>query len=147
MKNWKRPRSDTTAVPVVVDTSFWIDYARGRLTPAELEQIERLARFGAVVLYQLVWLELVVGFRSIKEQGILGECRAVSRWDAIQADDGIKAEGFAATLRGKGRNVGASDLLIMAAADRMGAQLIHHDSDFTAALSLREFAHLKGDLR
>ena len=127
----------------VVDTSFWIDYSRGKVTAGEKETAERLWRFGGGVLYQFVWLELVVGFQSSKEQKTLRDLRTISRWEPMQAEDAVKAEAFAATLRAKGRRLTASDLLVMAAADRIGAKIIHHDGDFTAAFALPEFAHLQ----
>jgi predicted nucleic acid-binding protein len=127
----------------VIDTSFWIDYSRGRVTTAERESVERLWRFGAGVLYQFVWLELVVGYRSLKEQKALRDYRAISLWDPIRPEDAVKVEHFATTLRAKGCCLTASDLLIMAAADRLGAKIIHHDGDFTSALAYQEFAHLR----
>lgn len=143
MSSWKRLRNAITAVRAVIDTSFWIDYGRGRISDAEREMAEGHWRFGSAVLYQLVWLELVVGFRSLQEQKTLRSYRALSLWEPMGAEDGATAERFAAVLRGKGLSLAASDLLIMAAADRLGAKLIHHDGDFTGALALREFAHLK----
>ncbi|HEX3728493.1 MAG TPA: PIN domain-containing protein [Opitutaceae bacterium] len=127
---------------VVVDTSFWIDYSRGAISPEERERVETLWRLGSCVLYQLVWLELVVGYRSPREQRVLRDYRAICRWEPLSAEDGAKAEALADLLRRKGRTIGASDLLVMAAADRLGAKLIHHDDDFDQALGLTEFAHL-----
>ncbi len=126
----------------VIDTSFWIDYGRGHVAAPEREGVERMFRQGEAVIHQFVWLELVVGFRSPKEQRVLREFRAVSRWEPMNPADGTRAEAFAGLLRGKGLAITASDLLIMAAADRLGATIIHHDSDFTLAFQLPEFAHL-----
>ena len=127
----------------VVDTSFWIDYLRGKVTALERERVERLWRQGEVVLHQFVWLELVVGFRSPKEQRVLQDFRAISRWEALLPEDGASAERFAGLLRGRGRTIGASDLLIMAAADRLGAKVVHHDDDFSQAFAQPELAHLR----
>jgi predicted nucleic acid-binding protein len=128
---------------VVVDTSLWIDYNRGDVEPEERARLEQVWREGRVVLYQFVWLELIVGYRSPKEQRTLRDYREMSRWEAISADDGVKAEAFARILREQGHTVGASDLLILAAADRLGAQLAHHDSDFDIALKNPQLAHLR----
>lgn len=127
----------------VVDTSFWIDYSRGKVTAAERETVERLWRCGGAVLHQFVWLELVVGFRSPKEQRTLRDLRIISRWEPLQAEDAARAEVFAGTLRQKGLCLTASDLLIMAAADRLGAKIIHHDGDFTSAFAWPGFRHLQ----
>lgn len=128
---------------VVVDTSLWIDYNRGSLAPEERARIEQVWREGRAILYQLVWLELVVGYRSPQEQRTLRNYRALSRWEALSAEDAVKAEAFAHVLRTQGHTVGASDLLILAAADRLGAQLAHHDSDFDLALGTPQLAHLR----
>jgi len=129
-------------MPVVVDTSLWIDYNRGAVNPAERARIEQLWREGQAILYQFVWLELVVGYRSAKEQRTIQDFRALSLWEAITGEDGVKAEAFSRVLRAQGHVVGASDLLILAATDRLGAQLAHHDSDFELALKNPAFAHL-----
>lgn len=127
---------------VVIDTSLWIDYNRGAVGPEERARIEQLWRDGRAILYQFVWLELVVGYRSPKEQRTLRNFRELSRWETMAGDDGVKAEAFAQLLRERGLTVGASDLLILAAADRLGAQLANHDGDFDLALKHPALAHL-----
>ena len=119
---------------VVIDTSLWIDYNRGSVNPEESARIERLWRDGRAILYQFVWLELLVGYRSPKEQRTIQDFCELSRWEAIAGEDGVKAEALAQVLWEQGLTVGASDLLILAAADRLGAQLANHDSDFDFAL-------------
>jgi predicted nucleic acid-binding protein len=127
---------------VVIDTSLWIDYNRGAVEPRERARIEQLWREGRAILYQFVWLELVVGYRSAKEQRTLRDIRELSRWEGITSEDGVKAESFSRILREHGLTVGASDLLILAAADRLGAQLANHDSDFDLAVKVPKLAHL-----
>lgn len=127
---------------VVIDTSLWIDYNRGAVDAEERARIEQLWREGRVILYQFVWLELVVGYRSPKEQRTLQDFRGLSGWQPMTSDDGIRAEGLARELREGGIALNASDLLILAATDRLGAQLAHHDSDFDPALKIPNLAHL-----
>jgi predicted nucleic acid-binding protein len=126
----------------VIDTSFWIDYGRGEVSAAERESVERLWRQGGAVLYQFVWLELVVGHRSPNEQKTLRAYRQICRWEPIAVEDATNAERFAGQLRNRGHTMSASDLLILAAADRLGAKLIHHDSDFAGAFKHPAFARL-----
>lgn len=127
---------------VVIDTSFWIDYNRGTVSAGERIRVEQLWRQGRAILYQFVWLELVVGYRSPAEQETIRTFREVSRWEPITADDGAKAEVLAQGLRTRGVTISASDLLILAAADRLGAQVAHHDRDFERALKSPGLGHL-----
>ena len=96
---------------VVIDTSLWIDYNRGAVNSEERSRIEQLWREGRAILYQFVWLELLAGYRSPKEQRTLRDFRELSRWEPIAGEDGIKAEAFAQILRKQGNALGASDLL------------------------------------
>lgn len=127
---------------VVIDTSLWIDYNRGAVDPEQRARIEQLWREGRAILYQFVWLELVVGYRSPKEQHTLRDFRQLSRWEPISGEDGVKAEEFARILRKQGNTLAASDLLILAATDRLGAQLASHDGDFDLALKNSALVHL-----
>ncbi len=127
----------------VVDTSLWIDAWRGDVTEAEKLRMGDLWRQGAVVLPQIVWLELQVGLRSPQEREFLLDVRSVSRWEPLTESDGLEAERLATLLRGKGVVLPAGDLLILTVARRLGAVLLHHDEDFTRALKLPEFARLR----
>jgi len=127
---------------VVIDTSLWIDYNRGAVNPEERSRIERLWREGRAILYQFVWLELLAGYRSPREQRTLRDFRELSRWEPITGEDGAKAEAFGHILRRHGNALGASDLLILAATDRLGAQLANHDSDFDLSLKNPALVHL-----
>lgn len=131
---------------LVVDTSFWIDFTRQRLPDAEALLVEDALREQRVVMPQIVWLELVVGFRSPAEQTFLQELRSVCRWDRLTETVGLEAELLAAVLRKKGIVLVATDLLILTVASRLGVPLLHHDEDFTRALKLPEFARLRVDL-
>jgi predicted nucleic acid-binding protein len=127
-------------VRVVVDTSFWIDFARRRLPTVEALMIEVALREARAVIPQLVWLQLIVGMRSPAEQAFLKEVRSVCNWEPLTESDGNEAGSLAALLRKKGVVLAASDLLILTVAKRLEAQLLHHDEDFTRVLKLPEFA-------
>ena len=131
---------------LVVDTSFWIDFTRQRLPDAEALLVEDALREQRVVMPQIVWLELVVGFRSPAEQAFLQELRSVCRWERLTETVGLEAEQLAAVLRKKGIVLVATDLLILTTAHRLGAALLHHDGDFTRALKLPEFTRLRVEL-
>ena len=128
---------------VVVDSSFWIDFSRRDVTEAEAILVEDAMGNERAVMPQLVWLELVVGFRSPAEREFLRDIRSVCRWEPLTEADGAAAEEIATTLRSKGGFLAASDLLILAVAHRLGAKLLHHDQDFTRALKRPDFAALR----
>ena len=122
-------------MPAIIDTSFWIDFHRGNVPAEEVKRFQELASNGEVLLYQFVWLELQVGFRSEKEQKYIRECRRFAQWVPIASEDVDRAVEIASILRKKGSPIGPPDLLILAAAERLNAILIHHDRHFTGALS------------
>lgn len=65
------------------------------------------------VTQQIVWLELVLGFRSPTERNFLQDIRGVCRWEPLAEADGTAAEQIAANLRTTGGFLGASDLLVL----------------------------------
>jgi len=143
MRNSRLQKSGISNVQLVVDTSFWIDFVRQRLSAAEALLIEDALREEGAIMPQLVWLELTVGLRSPAEQRFLREVRSVCRWEPLSESDGAEAEKLAEGLRKQGVVLAASDLLILTVARRLGAGLLHHDEDFTRALKLPEFARLR----
>ena len=143
MRRSRLQKSGISNVQLVVDTSFWIDFVRRRLSAAEALLIEDALREEGAIMPQLVWLELTVGLRSPAEQRFLREVRSVCRWEPLSESNGAEAEKLAEGLRKQGVVLAASDLLILTVARRLGAGLLHHDEDFTRALKLPEFARLR----
>jgi len=131
-------------VRAVVDTSLWIDVWRGDASAEEKEAIATLWREGGGVLSQLVWLELVAGLRSPKEQSYVTDIRTVCHWEPLTESDGVEAERLARLLHKKGLVLPGRDLLILVVAVRLGLPLLHHDEDFTRVLKLPEFAKQRG---
>jgi predicted nucleic acid-binding protein len=127
-------------VHVVVDSSLWIDTWRGEVSADEREIVARLWREGGAVLPQIIWLELIAGLRSPEERRYVTDIRTVCDWEPLSESDGFEAEKLAVQLHKKGLVLPASDLLILTVAKRLGAQLLHHDEDFTRVLKLPEFA-------
>jgi predicted nucleic acid-binding protein len=128
---------------VVVDSSFWIDFPRRAVAEPEALLLEDAMREERAVMLQIVWLELVVGFRSPAERNFLREIRGVCRWEPLTENDGTAAEQIAVNLRAKGGFLGASDLLVLTAARRLNAKLLHHDEDFTGVLKFPDFARMR----
>ena len=125
---------------LVVDTSVWIDFARKSLPEVEDRLLHHYLAAHEVILPQLVWLELPIGQRSPTERKILDVIRHTCRWEPLTESDGQMAETIADTLRTRVGDLGASDLLILSVARRLGAKLLHHDEDFTRVLKLPDFA-------
>lgn len=128
---------------VVVDSSFWIDFSRQAVSEPEALLVEDAMREARTVMLQMVWLELVVGFRSPAERNFLQDIRGVCRWEPLMETDGMAAEQIAATLQAKGGFLAASDLLVLSVARRLDAKLLHHDEDFTRVLRRPDFASLR----
>ena len=128
---------------VVVDSSFWINFSRRAVSETEALFVEDAMREERAVMSQLVWLELVVGFRSPTERNLIHDIRSVCKWEPLTEADGMAAEQTAVSLSAKGGYLGASDLLVVAVARRLGAKLLHHDEDFTRVLKLPDFAALR----
>ena len=128
---------------VVVDSSFWIDFSRRAVPEPEALLVEDAMRGERAVMLQIVWLELVVSFRSLAERNFLQDIRGVCRWEPYSEAEGTAAEQIAANLRTKGGFLGASDLLVLTATRRLNAKLLHHDEDFTRALKLPDFASMR----
>lgn len=128
----------------VVDSSLWIDTWRGEVSAEEREVVAKLWREGSAVLPQFIWLELVAGLRSPEERSYVADIRTVCHWEPLSESDGIEAESLAGLLHKKGLVLPASDLLVLAVARRLDAQLLHHDQDFTRVLKLPEFARQRG---
>lgn len=128
---------------VVVDSSFWIDFSRRAVAEQEALLMEDVMGEERAVTQQIVWLELVLGFRSPTERNFLQDIRGVCRWEPLAEADGTAAEQIAANLRTTGGFLGASDLLVLTATRRLDAKLLHHDEDFTRALKLPDFARMR----
>lgn len=128
---------------VVVDSSFWIDFSRRAVSEPEARLVEDAMSEERTVMLQFVWLELVVSFRSPTERNFLQDIRGVSRWEPLSETDGAEAERIAGLLSAKGGFLAASDLLVLSAARRLGAKLLHHDEDFTRVLKMADFASLR----
>lgn len=128
---------------LIVDTSFWIDFARGSLNEQEVEVLQQALNENRVILPQWVWLELFVGFRNPKEQKFLTYVRQLSVWVPLSEDCGTDAEVVAKNLRKRGLFLAASDLLVFTLALNRNAGLLHRDKDFLPILACPEYQHIQ----
>ena len=131
---------------ILADTSAWIEYLRGTGSFADgeltrlLEADERLATTG------LVLLELLAGARDEREAADLR--RLIDRCQFVSLEEPSDLEA-AATLYRIARREGTTvrrlpDCLIAAVAMRVGATLLHRDSDFEAIARIAPLETLSG---
>jgi predicted nucleic acid-binding protein len=128
---------------LLVDSSVWIDHHRSRLAPALLQRLTRAMQEDRAALAPMIWLELVVGFRSPEEQEHLENIRAAVRWIDPPPDLWERAAGHAALLHAAGVVLRMPDLLVLTMAEATDSRLLHCDKDFDRALKLRPFARLR----
>jgi len=131
---------------ILADTSAWIEYLRGTGSFADgeltrlLEADEQLATTG------LVLLELLAGARDEREAADLR--RLIDRCQFVSLEEPSDLEA-AATLYRIARREGTTvrrlpDCLIAAVAMRVGATLLHRDSDFEAIARIAPLETLSG---
>jgi predicted nucleic acid-binding protein len=128
---------------LLVDSSVWIGHYRNKLEPGLLRVFTQALHEGRVALAPVVWLELVVGFRSPQEREHLENIRLAARWVELPEDIWTRAEQTAGRLHAAGVVLRMPDLLILTLADATDFQLLHCDKDFDRALNLKEFARLR----
>ena len=127
---------------LLVDSSIWIDLHRGSLEPAKHRVLMPALERGEVALIPIIWLELVVGFRSPQERERIEDIRLASQWVPMPDEVWEKAETTAAELHQSGVMLRVADLLILTVADLADLKLLHCDRDFDRALKLKAFARL-----
>ena len=127
----------------LVDSSAWIAHYRDELEPDLLRVFTRALHDGHVMLAPPIWLELIVGFRGLKEKEHLESIRLAARWLEMPEAIWSKAEQNAARLHAAGVVLRMPDLLVLTLADAADLKLLHCDKDFGRAFKLRDFARLK----
>jgi len=116
---------------VIVDTSVWIDFFRGKATP-EVGKLERfLAEGEDVCICGIILTEVLQGIRDDSDYA-----RTLSRFDAFLFLDMnrrtfVKAAQIYRTLRRRGITISkVIDCLIAASAIEHNIALLHNDRDF-----------------
>lgn len=128
---------------LLVDSSVWIDHYRGALSAAMHEALASALQEYQAGLAPMVWLELVVGFRSREERRHLDDIRLAARWIEAPADLWKRAAHLAGKLHAEGVVLRMPDLLVFTLADALDMKLLHCDKDFERALKLKAFSRLR----
>jgi predicted nucleic acid-binding protein len=117
---------------IVVDTSVWIDFLRGRRTRQALRCTELIEGGEPVALTDVIFTEVLQGLQSEDEARLVeGHLRAFP----VLRLEGLEDFGLAASLYRAARREGVTirntlDCLIAAPCIRTGAPLLHADADF-----------------
>lgn len=114
---------------IMVDTSVWIEYFRGKLGHKE-EMLERGLNQNLVFVTGPIVSELLQGVKSAKEYEMLGQCIDAIPYVNCEYGDWIKAGEMAFELRRKGITIPLSDIIIAAVAIRIGAKIYTRDQHF-----------------
>ena len=126
---------------VIVDTTVWIDYFRGRRT-AQTEWLDQALGATRVGLCDLILCEILQGMSSDADAtDVLAEMSSFDLLDTGGMDLAVESARNYRRLRARGNTVRKTiDCLIATLCLREGHELLHNDRDFDpfeAVLSLR----------
>jgi hypothetical protein len=115
---------------VLLDSSAWIEVARGTADPALREEVAVMLSEGLAALAAPVWLELYRGVRSEKEERWLAGLRELCQWLPFDEECWSAAAEAARRCTRTGVHVPTSDILVFCVARRHRARLLHRDRHF-----------------
>ncbi len=116
---------------IVVDTSVWIDYFNGRITP-ETERLDSSLGNSAVAAGDLIALEILQGFRSDKDYKTAKKYLAsLHQYNMLTPDLAIKGAENYRKLRKKGITIRkTADVIIATFCIEHRLPLLYTDKDF-----------------
>lgn len=115
--------------PVLVDTSFWIEYFNRPGTERAIS-VENLIRDDSAALTGVVLAELLRGAQSDEEFSELRSALGAIRWIETTGDIYTRAGRLAFELRRVGITVPTTDCVIASAAESMGGRILTLDKNF-----------------
>ena len=121
-------------VLILPDTSSWIEYLRRSERPADLALDAAIAAGEAVVVTDVVLMELLAGARTDERYARISRLMGTFEFLPIESPaDFVAAADLYRRCRAAGVTIRAqTDCLIAAVAIRAGARLLHQDRDFEA---------------
>lgn len=116
---------------IVVDTSVWIDYVNGVVTP-QTNLLDSELENNRIITGDLIIAEFLQGFRDDKQFYEAKEMmESLEYYDFVGKEIAIKAAENFRKLRKKGITIRKTiDVLIATFCIENGFELIHDDSDF-----------------
>lgn len=118
-----------TDEPVLVDTSYWIEYFN-RPNEKAAEKVEGLIRADRAALTGVVLSELLQGAKTAGELSLLRTALAAVRWVETDTEAYARAGSLGFALRRRGITVPVTDCIIAAAAESLGGRLLTFDAHF-----------------
>ena len=119
------------SVPILVDSSAWVEVLRNRAAPALRQGVEEALHEGRAALTAPVWVELYRGVRGKRELQQLNSLRSLCRWLDFDDDCWELAAQTARQCREQGAAVPLGDVLVFACGQRHAVEIIEHDQHFT----------------
>ena len=123
---------------VLVDTSVWIDFLRGK--DEAVRELGSLMKHGRIVISGQVLHEVLQGSRNERAFRKLADDMGLWEMEPEQPEDFVEAARIFARLRWKGVTIPPSDCLIAAVSIRNNYPLYARDADFETIPGLRLFA-------
>lgn len=116
---------------IVVDTSVWIDYVNGVITP-QTDILDRELQEDRVITGDLIITEFLQGFRNDKQFKVAKEMMdSLQYYDFVGRKTAIKAAQNFRMLRKKGVTIRKTiDVLIATFCLEHGFELLHNDKDY-----------------
>jgi predicted nucleic acid-binding protein len=115
--------------PVVVDTSYWIEYFN-RPGTDRASAVEALIREDRAALAGVILAELLQGARTIEEFSELRSALAAVIWVVTTDESYARAGRLGFELRRRGVTVPTTDCVIAAVAESVGGRILTLDGHF-----------------
>ncbi|UAA38770.1 PIN domain nuclease [Paraneptunicella aestuarii] len=122
---------------ILVDSSVWIDYFNGNITP-QTDYLDAALGHNEIIMGDLILLEILSGFRLDKDYNTAKELlTALDLHSLCNPELAIKASEYYRTLRKKGITIRKTiDIIIATYCLENDVPLLHSDKDFIPFIDL-----------
>ena len=127
---------------VLIDTSIWVDYFRGKNQDL-VESVKNLIRTRRATLCGIVLSELLAGVRAKKSRDTLKQTLDALEYVEVSRDTWILAGELSGNLRHQGISIPLTDLILAALALENNSVLFTSDSHFERITELKQFNSAK----
>ena len=124
------------AESVIVDTSVWVDYLRGR-NQAQRDTVATLVQQGQAYICGVVLAELLAGTRTVRDRDRIDTLFRGLPYLELSRPTWVHAGNLASAMRAQGITVPLADLLIATLALEHGLPLFTHGAHFQRIPRLR----------